>query len=78
MTATPRCIMLRGLLLLGQLWSHNMQKLNSNEHLSWPTFIVVVLHSEDPSPGGTRVVDDSFDIQWFDCEWVNDPDGDPL
>lgn len=45
------------------------------EQLSWkPTFIVVVFHSEDSSPGGTCVVNDSFDIQWLDCEGVDDPD----
>lgn len=49
------------------------------EKLSWkPTFIVVVFHSEESSPGGTCVVHDGFDIQWFDCEGVNNPDRDPL
>lgn len=42
------------------------------------TFVVVVLHGEDASPGGTSVVDDGFRIQRFDCEGVDDPDGDPL
>lgn len=42
------------------------------------TFVVVVFYGQDSSPGGTRVVDDGFDIQWFDCEGVDDPDGDPL
>lgn len=43
-----------------------------------PTFVVVVFHSDDTSPGGTCVVDNGFDIQRFDCEGVNDPDKDPL
>lgn len=43
-----------------------------------PTFIVVVFHGDDTSPGGMSVVDDGFDIQWFDCEGVNDPDRDSL
>lgn len=43
-----------------------------------PTFIVMVFHGEDSSLGGTCIIDDGFDIQWFDCEGVNDPDGDPL
>lgn len=38
----------------------------------------MVLHGEDASPGGTSVVDDGFRIQRFDCEGVDDPDGDPL
>jgi len=49
------------------------------EQLIWKhTFIVVVLDSEDSSPGSTCVIDDGFDIQWFDCEGVNNPDWDPL
>lgn len=56
-----------------------MQKLNSMSYFYVKhTFIVVVFHSEDSSPGGACVVDDGFDIQWFDCEGVNDPDRDPL
>lgn len=43
-----------------------------------PTFIVVVFNSEDSPSGGTGVVDDGFNIQWFDCERVNDPDRDAL
>lgn len=42
------------------------------------TFIVVVFHSEDSPPGGTCVVGDGFEIQWFDSEGVNDPDRNPL
>lgn len=67
------CVTLRSVLL--SLLSYNMQELNS---LKEPTFIVVVFHSDDSSPSGTCVVSDGFGIQWFDCEGVNDPDGDPL
>ncbi len=49
------------------------------EQLLWKrTFIIVVFHSEDSSPGGTCVVHDGLYVQWFDCEGVNDPDRDPL
>lgn len=47
-------------------------------HLTWakliPTFIVVVFHGEDTAPRGTSVVHDGFDVQWLDCERINDPD----
>lgn len=43
-----------------------------------PTFVVVVFHGEDTAPRGTSVVHDGFDVQWFDCEWIDDPDQDPL
>lgn len=56
-----------------------MQKMKQYEQPLWkPTLIVMVFHSEDSSPGGPCVVDDGFDVQWFDCERVNDPDRDPL
>lgn len=43
-----------------------------------PTFIVVVFHGEDTAPRGTSVVHNGFDVQWLDCERINDPDWDPL
>lgn len=55
-----------------------MQYAKSKQLLYKPTFVVVVLDSEDPSPGSTCVVDDRFDIQRFECEGVNHSDRDPL
>lgn len=47
-------------------------------HSTWrkliPTFMVVVFHGEDAAPRGTSVVHDCFDVQWLDCERINDPD----
>lgn len=75
----PSCITLRSILLLSQQWSFYMQTLNDmSDFYRKRTFIVVVLYSEDSSPGGTCVIDDGFGIQWFDCEGVNNPDWDPL
>lgn len=45
---------------------------------SLPTFIVVVFHGEDTAPRRTSVIHDGFDIQWLDCERIDDPDWDPF
>lgn len=69
--------MLRGIVRLVVVMQY-VEAEHCEQFLWKPTFIVVVFHSEDSPPGGTCVVNDGFDIQWFDCEGVNDPDRNPL
>lgn len=35
------------------------------------TFIVVVLHCDNASSGGSGVVDDGLGVQGFDGEWID-------